>query len=283
MLQRGCPVVLLTTTIANSRGHELLSRLQTHLEDEVTRHGLRLHWYVLIQGGTEKQHRSTPAFAHWLYRDDACGLSEARNQLLQAATSDGRIDCSLVGFPDDDAWHPSGLLTALAQQFSMHPSLDMWFCGYASQPQEPQDIHGHGPTTGELVRNASSNTMFVRGGVVQTVGSFDERLGVGTPLGGAEDLDYALRCMAVARTISFVDRPLVGHRDKTSSKRADYYLSSALVLRRHQGLAGLRWEYLRKLAVGGALVARGELPAGHLWQAVTPRVGDDHVRSVHGS
>jgi hypothetical protein len=273
--QRECAVVLLTTTLANSPGFDLLPRLQTHLEDEVTRQGLLLHWYVLIQGATDKQHRSLPAFARCLYRGDVCGLSEARNQLLRAATSDGHIDGALVGFPDDDAWHPSGLLSALAEEFAAQPSLDLWFCGYASQPQEARGIRGHSPTTRELVRNASSNTLFVRGAVVQSVGSFDEQLGVGTPLGGSEDLDYALRCMAVSRTISFVDRPLIGHRDKTSSKRADYYLSSAFVLRRHCALPGVRREYIRKLAVGVALVARQDMPARRLWKVLRRRVTDD--------
>lgn len=276
-------LVLLTTTIADSPGYDRLTRLQSHLHDEVTQRGLHLRWYVLVQGSHPDRNRPAPAFAHMLYQDDVCGLSEARNRLLQASAQSDEPAAAIVGFPDDDAWHPAGLLTAIVQEFSQHPSLDMWFCRYGSQPHGFAAGCGRTPSTSDVVRNASSNTLFVRSKVAQGVGLFDERLGLGSPLGGAEDLDYALRCLALARDVAYVPRAMVGHRDKAAAQRADYYLSSALVLRRHRDLPGLRREFIRKIAVGCALSARGEISPALVWQSISSRLLDDRDSSVASS
>jgi hypothetical protein len=94
--------------------------------------------------------------------------------------------------------------------------------------------------------------------VVAQIGGFDEALGVGTPMGDAEDLDYALRASRRARKIDYVDAALVGHRDKSQALRARYYLSGLVVLARH-ARHGAAKELLRKIAVGVYLVLRREL------------------------
>jgi GT2 family glycosyltransferase len=83
-------------------------------------------------------------------------------------------------------------------------------------------------------------------------------LGVGTPVGGSEDVDYALRARRVAHKRAYRDAALVGHRDKSRSIRAHYYTGGLLVLARH-ARHGAGGECLRKIAVGAYLTMRREL------------------------
>jgi hypothetical protein len=100
--------------------------------------------------------------------------------------------------------------------------------------------------------------MFVRGSVVAAVGEFDERLGLGTALASAEDVDYALRAFNAARLSVLRDEVLVGHRDKLPGLRGKYYPGNLFVLARHARQGGVT-EFLRKLAIGLYLVIRSEL------------------------
>ncbi len=210
-------------------------------------------------------------------------LSTARNMLLRQLNADGAVSPdALVAFPDDDCWYPPGFLSQVAQLFRSDESLDFWFCRYASQPI--QAALADAPTAtahvGQIVRNASSNTMFLRGRIVTAIGEFDEALGVGTPMGGSEDIDYALRAQRVARKTRYCDAALVGHRDKSPAVRANYYPSSLLVLARH-ARHGATKEFLRKIAVGIYLVSRRELRLASFaaalrrampeWRAAKPR------------
>ena len=188
-------------------------------------------------------------------------LSIARNMLLRRLIAEQSIGPdALVAFPDDDCWYPAGFLSQVVALFARDSALDFWFCRYASQPIQAS-IAAAEPASarmGEIARNASSNTIFLRGRVVTAIGEFDEALGVGTPLGGAEDLDYALRARRAARKTAYCDAALVGHRDKSPNVRARYYTSSLVVLARHAG-NGASSEFLRKIAVGAYLMARREL------------------------
>ena len=168
----------------------------------------------------------------------------------------------MVAFPDDDCWYPAGFLRQVVELFGRQTELDFWICRYGSQPVVESFAHVRPALarTREVVRNASSNTMFLRGRVVGSIGGFDERLGVGTPMGGSEDLDYALRASQASRQTAYLDSVLVGHRDKSPEIRARYYRSSLTVLARH-ARHGARSEFLRKIAVGAYLVLRNELAA----------------------
>ena len=56
--------------------------------------------------------------------------------------------------------------------------------------------------------------MFVRGKLIQSGAVFDEGLGVGTPIGGAEDTEFALRAHILATQTMYLDAAVIGHRDK---------------------------------------------------------------------
>jgi hypothetical protein len=171
-----------------------------------------------------------------------------------------------VAFPDDDCWYPPGFLGQVAGLFERHAELDFWFCRYASNPSpaslaaDPRDA-----TLADMVRNASSNTMFMRGRLVKAIGEFDEGLGVGTPLGGAEDLDYVLRARRKARRAAYCDAALVGHRDKSRELLARYYASSLLVLARYADAAP---EFYRKIAVGFYYALRRRMTLADLGRAL---------------
>ena len=207
-----------------------------------------------------------PSFVAPLAIDRRISLSAARNMLLRRARmpADG-----IVAFPDDDCWYPEGFLVEVVALFKREATLDFWFCRYGSAPTlSPRlDANLHPAPMSRIVRNASSNTIFMRGSVVAAVGEFDEALGVGTKLGGSEDLDFAVRAAASARRIVYDDGVLVGHRDKDAKLRARYYPSSLIVLARHVRL-GTGYEFVRKLAVGAVLLLRRELSWADFWHAL---------------
>jgi Glycosyl transferase family 2 len=213
---------------------------------------------------------SMPAFIRPVAVPGRVPLSTARNILLRQLTADNSIPTgALVAFPDDDCWYPPGFLAQLTGLFARDPELDFWFCRYGSQPSEARFAQAEpgAARTAEVVRNASSNTIFLRGRVVNAIGEFDERLGVGTPMGGAEDLDYALRAHRAARKTAYWDGALVGHRDKSPELLARYYASGLFVLARH-ARGGASNEFHRKIAVGIYYALRRRLTPTELGQAL---------------
>jgi len=248
--------------------------LQSVVESQSTLLGQRIKLSLLLQNCDAERLASFAASAPACVRPLAVArqvpLSVARNMLLGPLIADAAIGPdALVAFPDDDCWYPDGFLSQVATLFARDATLDFWFCRYASQPiretfaaAEPKDARTH-----EIVRNASSNTIFLRGRVVRAIGNFDEALGVGTPLGGSEDLDYALRARRIAHKTAYRDAALVGHRDKTAGVRARYFASSLLVLARN-ARHGARAEFLRKIAVGTYLTMRRELSVREFMRAL---------------
>jgi hypothetical protein len=205
-----------------------------------------------------------PEFVEGSAVDRLVPLSVARNLMLQPRLAAGGLDAStLVAFPDDDAWYPANFLEGVLALFRDKTDLDFWFCRYGSSPHRADWNAGAlvpAPRSA-VVRKSSSNTMFFRGSVVAAIGKFDESLGLGTALGSAEDIDYALRAFGAARLSVLRDEILVGHRDKPPGLRGKYYAGSLVVLARHARGEGVA-EFLRKLALGAYLVVRRELSLG---------------------
>jgi GT2 family glycosyltransferase len=193
-------------------------------------------------------------------------LSAARNMLLREAERSGDLKAAeVIAYPDDDCWYPAETLRTIAGRFRASGDLDFLFCRYASTPALAGTEAGAiiSARARHVVRNASSNTIFIRGDVVRAIGCFDEMLGVGTPNNGGEDVEYALRAYLQARRTEFVDAEIVGHRDRDSSLRAKYYRGALLAIRRHALQdTGVAWEYVRKVAIGLVLMLRGEVRLG---------------------
>jgi hypothetical protein len=205
-----------------------------------------------------------PEFVEGSAVDRLVPLSVARNLMLQPKLAAGGLDAgTLVAFPDDDAWYPANFLEGVLALFRDKTDLDFWFCRYGSSPHRADwsaSTLFPAPRRA-VVRKSSSNTMFFRGSVVAAIGKFDESLGLGTALGSAEDIDYALRAFGAARLSVLRDEILVGHRDKPPGLRGKYYAGSLVVLARHARRDGVA-EFLRKLALGPYLVVRRELSLG---------------------
>jgi GT2 family glycosyltransferase len=228
---------------------------------------------------------SLPALAHPVAAPGRVPLSTARNILLRRLKASGAIGAdALVAFPDDDSWYPPGFLAQVAALFTRDPQLDFWFCRYGSQPSQSRfaETEPVVARTSEIVRNASSNTIFLRGRVVNSIGEFDEALGVGTPAGGAEDLDYALRARRAARKTAYWDGALVGHRDKNTELLARYYASGLFVLARH-ARSGASSEFRRKIAVGVYYVLRWKLGPIDLGRALRKALAERRRAKSQGS
>lgn len=258
--------------------------LQSLVESQHALSGHAMSLSLLLQNCDSQQlaafAATAPAFVQPVAVAGRVPLSAARNMLLRRLIADAGIGPdAVVAFPDDDCWYPDGFLSQVASLFVRDATLDFWFCRYASQPMRESFAAAEpaGARTGEIVRNASSNTIFLRGRVVTAIGEFDEELGVGTPLGGSEDIDYALRARCIARKTAYRDAALVGHRDKSPSVRAGYYTSSLLVLARH-ARHGAGREFFRKIAVGAYLTMRRELAVRDFARALRSALVD---RSTH--
>jgi hypothetical protein len=268
-------ILISTTDIKAERGDARNRMLQSLIDSERTLSGARMVLGLLLQNCATSAlpvfAAGMPSFVRPLISTPGrLPLSTARNLLLARLESDGVIlRDTLVGFPDDDCWYPPAFLAQVAGLFTRDATLDFWFCRYASNPVQSAFMREAlvSARLSEIVRNASSNTMFLRGRVIDAVGRFDETLGVGTPLGGGEDMDYALRARRVAREVVYCDAPLVGHRDKSPEVRSRYYVSGLVVLARHARY-GAVMEFIRKIAVGVYLILRRELTFANFAKAL---------------
>jgi hypothetical protein len=263
-----------TTDMKGERGEVRDRMLQSLVESQRTLGERRISLSLLLQNCDSGELAAFAATAPDFVRPVAVAgrvpLSIARNMVMRRLIAEHSIGPdTLVAFPDDDCWYPAGFLSQVAALFARESALDFWFCRYSSQPLRDSiaATEPAGARMGEIARNASSNTIFLRGRVVTAIGEFDEALGIGTSLGGAEDLDYALRARHVAHKTAYYDAALVGHRDKSPSVRARYYASSLLVLARYAG-NGAGSEFLRKIAVGAYLMVRRELRVGDFAKAL---------------
>lgn len=199
-------------------------------------------------------------------------LSEARNRLLDAARRRIALDedC-VVAFPDDDCWYPPHFLSRLVGSFRGDPQLDMLISRVSLEPIESHAMESNLMTAKawQVVRLSSSNGMFFRGATVAALGDFDVTLGLGTPNGGGEDTEYALRALLSARRAVFVDLPLVGHRESDLASVASYFKGALAALSRYALKRPDIWfEFQRKLAVGAYLVLKSRLPVREYWASV---------------
>jgi GT2 family glycosyltransferase len=169
------------------------------------------------------------------------GLSRARNVAL------GHLSANLTAFPDDDCWYGPGVLERVATFFAQHPDRD----GLAGLPVDETgrtsagrpDTRPGAVTTFNLWRRVASFTLFLRRGVTEAVGPFDECLGVGsgTPWGGGEDLDYVARALRAGCSIHYDPTLVVHHprkREHESTPDArqgyDYGAGYGRVLRKNE-------------------------------------------------
>jgi hypothetical protein len=258
-------VLLTTTDLQGGRETEFLRMIESVRAG--TRAGIRVKMFVLLQRSDAeagaKYEKILPPGSVVLTSPGRMSLSQARNCLLDAALTSVAIDdACVVAFPDDDCWYPARLIDFLLASFRRDGELDMLTCRVSLQPVDPPAGEPHIPAAKawQVVRRSSSNSMFFRGTTVAAVGPFDPAFGLGTANGSGEDTDYAMRALLKARRATFIDLPLVGHRESDLASVARYYQGALAVLSRHAlERPDFCFEYVRKLAVGAYLALRSHL------------------------
>lgn len=261
-------VLISTSDVARGRSDALDRMLCSVAGACEGRPGLKVHLLLLMQNYSElmrdRLFESLPAFVHVEVVERQVPLSSARNLLLARA-----FDLHLIGpdsvvlFPDDDCWYPDELLAYLEDTFAEDADLDFWFCGYDNNPVPVRAGQARPANVCEVIRQVCSITMVLRGRVVHHLRYFDESFGVGTPLGGGEDTEFALSAFQIARRILVLGDPCVGHRrdpERRLRVRGRYFGGTLLAIAGHAGRTpGVMRELARKLAVGGWLTLNGEL------------------------
>ena len=185
------------------------------------------------------------------------GLSRARNAALEHLTAD------LVALPDDDCVYPSDLLERVARRLADEPGLD-GLTGRAVD-EDGRSSPSWKPdrallTEANLWNRAISFTIFLRREVVERVGAFDERLGLGSPdpWASGEEIDYLVRAVRAGARIEYDPSLAVRHRVGADEAGTGYRdgASVGYLLRKHGYPVRSKANMLVR-PVGGALVSMG--------------------------
>ena len=209
------------------------------------------------------------------------GLSKARNVGLQFVSG------AVVAFPDDDCWYPPGVLKLVTDLLSANAA----WSGVTGRSED-----GLGQTSGtrfdELpgaidVNNVwtrgISYTIFLRRAAANTIGLFDEELGVGagTRFGSAEETDYLIRGIRAGFHIAYVPDLVVFHPnptkvfdERTWRRARSYGAGMGRVLRKHRYRSRTVATALIR-PIGGALLstASGKLAkARYHWSVLRGRL-----------
>ena len=143
------------------------------------------------------------------------GLSHARNLGLRCNLSD------IIAFPDDDCWYPDDILEKVNRIFE-ETDVD---CVTGRPVDSDRKLLVNNFLNDNTVlnfrnvwRGGISFTIFMQRKVVQSVGLFDEKLGVGagTPYGSGEETDYLIRALVQNYTIKYTPDLVIFHPRKTA-------------------------------------------------------------------
>ena len=140
----------------------------------------------------------------------APGLSRARNVAL------AHVHADVVAFPDDDCIYPPGLLARVANRFASDPRLG-GLCGRAADADGRSAASwksdGATLTSANVWNRAISFAIFLRRDVVERVGTFDERLGLGSgePWSSGEEIDFLIRAVRGGARIEYDPSLVVVH------------------------------------------------------------------------
>jgi GT2 family glycosyltransferase len=181
------------------------------------------------------------------------GLSRARNAALP------RLEADVVAFPDDDCVYPAGLLSHVADRLTS----DSRLAGLTGRAVDTGGASsgswksaGAILTDDNLWNRAISFTIFLRRHIVDTVGPFDEQLGLGsgTPWASAEEIDYLIRAIRAGARIEYEPTLLVEHdlRPDSAQIGARDGASVGYLLRKHRYPARIVVRMLVR-PLGGAL------------------------------
>jgi hypothetical protein len=147
----------------------------------------------------------------------ALSLSSARNLLIMRELE--MSDYDWVFFPDDDCFYQEGFLD-FVEEIHRSKNADLLLIGNDLPPKPIPIAFEHAVKLSSVFdaqRSVNSNGIGVTGELLAKVGRFDEGLGVGTPMGGGEDSDFATRAFRGADHPITVTLDIVGHRKMNGS------------------------------------------------------------------
>ena len=150
-------------------------------------------------------------------------LGSVDDTRLRVLRNGEQVDADLVAFPDDDCVYPAGLLERVVARFA-----DRGLDGLTGRAV---DAEGHSSgswksdpallTDDNLWNRAISFTIFLRREVVECVGAFDERLGLGStePWSSGEEIDYLIRAVRSRARIVYDPSLVVRHPVRQDDRR----------------------------------------------------------------
>lgn len=183
------------------------------------------------------------------------GLSHARNAGLEL------VDADVVAFPDDDCVYPPGLLSRVGELLTADAGLD----GVTGRAEDASGASSDSwsedaaiLTADNLWNRGISFAIFLRRALVERVGGFDERLGLGSPepWASGEEIDYLIRAVREGARIAYDPSLVVRHAVREDDARigARDGASVGYLLRKHDYPARVLARMLVR-PLGGALVS----------------------------
>jgi GT2 family glycosyltransferase len=223
---------------------------------------------VVDQSAHQDQRELASAHGARYLHLDRKGLSLARNAGLAATVSEW------VHVPDDDCTVAPDLLAAVAGGLARQPEAG-FACAHIEVPGGRPIMAGmdgrERPITrpADVLRTTMRPGLFLRRRVIQQVGGFDERFGVGGRYPSGEESDLLFRALASGEKGRYLPEARVFHpdqfaiRDPESQRRRAYEYGRGwgALFAKHgagpsaSGGAALQSRYLTRAAAGAVLAA----------------------------
>ena len=167
----------------------------------------------------------------------------------------------VVAFPDDDCVYPPGLLSRVGELLTADAGLD----GVTGRAEDASGASSDSwnqdaaiLTDDNLWNRGISFAIFLRRALVERVGDFDERLGLGSPepWASGEEIDYLIRAVRAGARIAYDPSLVVRHAVREDDARvgARDGASVGYMLRKHDYPARVVARMLVR-PLGGALVS----------------------------
>lgn len=134
-------------------------------------------------------------------------LSAARNAGIEAAVGEW------VGFPDDDCWYDCLVLEKMADRFASNEAPAGAIARWMEQGEPSIVAKNLTLSRSRKFRDieVSSITVFLRRSLLNKIGGFDCRFGVGQWFGAGEETDLILRALRSGALIVYESRAQVHH------------------------------------------------------------------------
>lgn len=171
------------------------------------------------------------------------GLSKARNFGIKYATG------SIIAFPDDDCLYSKGVLSFVNDYFNNNKNvniltgdtLDIITKNKYLKTSSNEKIISYR----NVFKSAISYTIFIRYNMKSDI-TFDEKLGVGSFFGSAEESDLIIRLLKKKYIGIFTPKFLIYHpvsRDKQIPRNYNYSLGFGAVHKKHFDVFELKLNY----------------------------------------